>query len=224
LWLWPGTREQKRRRTHTAMRLGFKLFHAIMHALRLYHRRSPVALPRFGGVPADQPCVLVANHPTLCDVTSVASLFPNVVAVARPSLANLAPLRWLVRGMGFVPVGTRMLETCQHRLRSGFDLLIFPEGTRSPFGGGLQQFHRGAFEIAGRAGVPIILLKLTCVPPALGKRLPIWKIADHQAVLTVEPFAVVTPSRDSRAQCREIERRYHQILGYSEPAALKEVT
>jgi 1-acyl-sn-glycerol-3-phosphate acyltransferase len=124
--------------------------------------------------------------------------------------------------MGFVPVGTRMLETCQQRLRSGYDLLIFPEGTRSPFGGGLQKFHRGAFEIAARAGVPIVLLKLTCVPPALGKRLPIWKIADHQAVLTVEPFAVVTPSRDSRAQCREIQRRYHQILGYSDPAALKE--
>ncbi|HEY0252225.1 MAG TPA: hypothetical protein VGC41_11905, partial [Kofleriaceae bacterium] len=44
LWLWPGTREQKRRRTHTAMRLGFKLFHEIMHALRLYHPRSPVTV------------------------------------------------------------------------------------------------------------------------------------------------------------------------------------
>lgn len=224
LWLWPGSRAQKRRRTHAAMRLGFKLFHGIMHALRLYHRRSPVSLPRFGDVPADQPCVLVANHPSLCDVTSIASLFPNVVAVARPSLANFPLLRWLVRGMGFVPVGIHMLEECQERLRSGFDLLVFPEGTRSPFGGGLQVFHRGAFEIAARAGVPIILLKLTCVPPALGKRLPIWKHPDHQAILTVEPFAAISPSRDSRAQCREIERRYHEILGYPDPAARREVT
>ncbi|HEY0252576.1 MAG TPA: lysophospholipid acyltransferase family protein, partial [Kofleriaceae bacterium] len=187
------------------------------------HPRSPVTVPRFGGIPADQPCVLVANHPSLCDVTSIASLFPNVVAVARPSLANLAPLRWLVRGMGFVPVGTRMLGTCQERLRSGYDLLIFPEGTRSPFGGGLQPFHRGAFEIAARAGVPIILLKLTCVPPALGKRLPIWKHPDYQAVLTVEPFAAIAAATNSRTQCREIERRYHEILGYSEPAARSEV-
>lgn len=224
LWLWPGTREQKHRRAHRAMRRGFDLFHGIMHVLRLYHRQSPVALPRFGGVPADQPCVLVANHPSLCDVTSVASLFPNVVAVARPSLANAGPVRWLVRAIGFVPVGVRMLEVAQERLRAGYDLLIFPEGTRSPFGGGLQPFHRGAFEIAARANVPIILLKLTCAPPALGKSLPIWKHPDHQAVLTIEPFAVISPSRDSRAQCREIEQRYREILGYPDPAAMREVT
>ena len=49
----------------------------------------------------------------------------------------------------------------------GLDVLIFPEGTRSPFGSGLQPFHRGAFEVAARANVPVVLLKLTCSPPAL---------------------------------------------------------
>lgn len=224
MWAWPGTLLEKRRRMNRAMRRGFKMFHGTMHLLRLYHRQTPVAAPRFGDVPTSQPCVLIANHPSLCDVTSIASLFPNVVAVARPSLANVGPVRWLVRAIGFVPVGVHMLEIAQQRLADGFDLLIFPEGTRSPFGGGLREFHRGAFEIAARANVPIILLKLTCVPPALGKGLPIWKHPDHQAVLTVEPFGAVPASKDSRKLCREIERRYRDILGYPDSAAMKEVS
>ncbi|HEV7558347.1 MAG TPA: lysophospholipid acyltransferase family protein [Kofleriaceae bacterium] len=221
LLLWPGTAEDKRRRVHRTMRRGFHLFHFTMRAMRLYRPRSLSPTARPNGAPVTAPCVLVANHPTLCDVTSIASLFPNVVAVARPSLANNPLLRLFVRRTGFVPVGMHMLQDCEQRLRSGLDVLIFPEGTRSPFGGGLQPFHRGAFEIAARANVKIVLLKLTCSPPALSKRLPIWKVADHCAVLTVEPVDMIDPAATglgSKALCRVIEQRYAEMLGYSRPA------
>ena len=161
--LWPGSRADKMRRLQRTVRRGFGVFHFVMHAMRLYHRKSPVKALR----PADSPVVLVANHPTLCDVTSIASLFPDVVAVARPSFANNPLLGRLVRGCGFVPTGSHVIRDCEERLRMGFDVLVFPEGTRSPVGGALHPFHRGAFELAARAKVPIVLLKLTCVPPAL---------------------------------------------------------
>jgi 1-acyl-sn-glycerol-3-phosphate acyltransferase len=206
------------------LRRGFDVFHFVMRALRLYHRRSTVTSLR----PGTSPCVIVANHPTLCDVTSIVSLFPNVVAVARSSLANNPLLSRLVRACGFVALGTHVMVECEERLRMGFDVLVFPEGTRSPLGD-LQPFHRGAFELAARAKVPIVLLKLTCVPSALSKRLPIWKVADKTAVLTIEPFATIQPIEgklDSRAMCREVEQRYRDVLGYkpavtsTEPRAL----
>jgi 1-acyl-sn-glycerol-3-phosphate acyltransferase len=216
--LWPGSRAERMHRLHRVVRRGFRLFHAVMHALRLYHRTSPAPSLR----PAGSPVVLVANHPTLCDVTSIASLFPDVVAVARPSFAANPLLGRLVRGCGFVPTGAHLLGDCLERLRMGFDVLVFPEGTRSPRGGALHPFHRGAFELAARAGVPIVLLKLTCVPPALSKGLPIWKVSDHMAVLTVEPFDIIDPAAtglDSRALCRMIEQRYCDAFGYAVPAA-----
>ena len=219
--LWPGSRPDRMHRLHRAVRGGFGLFHAIMHALRLYHRTSPARSLRPGGT--SHGVVLVANHPTLCDVTSIASLFPHVVAVARPSFAANPLLGRLVRGCGFVPTGPHLLRDCHERLRMGFDVLVFPEGTRSPRGGSsLQPFHRGAFELAARAGVPLVLLKLTCVPPALSKGLPIWKVSDRMAVLTVEPFDIVDPAAtglDSRALCRVIEQRYRELFGYAVPAA-----
>jgi 1-acyl-sn-glycerol-3-phosphate acyltransferase len=216
LWLLPGEPVARMRRVHRTVRGGFQLFHAVMRALRLYHRTSPA--PRLR--PGDAPVVLVANHPTLCDVTSIASLFPDIVAVAGPQYAGNPLLGRLVRGCGFVASGSHMIRDCEARLRMGFDVLVFPEGTRSPFGGGLQPFHRGAFELAARAKASIVLLKLTCAPPALSKRLPIWKVADRMAVLTIEPFDVIHPAdlgTDSRALCRTIEQRYRDLFGYPAP-------
>jgi 1-acyl-sn-glycerol-3-phosphate acyltransferase len=216
LGLWPGEPAARLQRSHRTMRRGFRLFHFVMRTLRLYHRRSPA--PRLR--PGDVPVVLVANHPTLCDVTSIASLFPDIVAVAGPQYAGNPLLGRVVRRCGFVPSGRHMIRDGEARLRMGFDVLVFPEGTRSPAGGGLQPFHRGAFELAVRAKAPIVLLKLTCVPPALSKRLPIWRVADRMAVLTIEPVDVIFPAElgmDSRTLCRAIEHRYYDLFGYPVP-------
>ena len=221
--LWPGSRADKIRRSLRIVRGGFSVFHGALHVLRLYHRTSSVKRLRPGG----SPVVFVANHPTLCDVTSIMSLFPNIVAVARSGFADNPLLGRLIRICGFVPTGTHVLQECEERLRMGFDVLVFPEGTRSPAHGLLHPFHRGAFELAARAKVPLVLLKLTCVPPALSKRLPIWKVADRMAILTIEPIDTVDPvplgdrsagRPGSRAMCRTIEQRYRDLLGY--PAAL----
>ena len=68
----------------------------------------------------------------------------------------------------------------------------------------------------------IVLLKLTCVPPALSKGLPIWKVSDRMAVLTVEPIETIHPADSglgSRALCRAIEQRYRELLGYPAPVS-----
>jgi 1-acyl-sn-glycerol-3-phosphate acyltransferase len=216
--LWPGTRVARIRRVHRVMRAGFCVFHFAMRALWLYRRTSPVKTLR----PGRSPVVLVANHPTLCDVTSIASLFPDVVAVARPGFAANPLLGRLVRLSGFVPTGPHVMRECEERLRMGFDVLVFPEGTRSPRGGSLYPFHRGAFELAARARVPIVLLKLTCSPPALSKGLPIWKVSDRMATLTIEPIDVIQPADtglESRTMCRAIEQLYRDLFGYPALAA-----
>ena len=215
--LWPGDRTLKIRRALKTMHWGFRFFHFTMHTLRLYHRTTPFKVLRPSGVPATTPVVLVANHPTLCDTTSIVSLSTHVVAVAQPAYAAHPLLKRLVRMCGFVPVGIHMFKECEERLRMGFDVLIFPEGTRSP-AGGLHPFHRGAFELAARAKVPVVLLKMSCSPPALSKRMPMWKYSDRMAVMTIEPFDTIYPADgvlDSRAWARAIEKRYQELLGYS---------
>jgi 1-acyl-sn-glycerol-3-phosphate acyltransferase len=216
--VWPGSRDDKMRRSLRAMRRGFQLFHFQMRKLRLYDRSTPFEVLRPNGVRTDSACVLVANHPTLCDMTSIVSLFPNVVALAGSQYARSPFFGRLIRLTGFIPAGADMLPECEQRLRLGLDVLVFPEGTRSPLGS-LQPFQRGAFELAARAKVPIVLIKLTCAPPVLSKRQPFWKIADTKAVLTIEPFDIIYPSDDapnSRKLCRATEQRYRELLAIPE--------
>lgn len=218
--LWPGSQKVKYQRGLGVMRRGFQFFHFMMWLFRLYKRWSPSPHLRPRGVLPDRPAVIIANHPTLVDVTSIVSLFPNVVAVARPGLANNPLFKWGVRKCGFVPVGTTMLAECEERLRMGFDVLIFPEGTRTPFGGPLHPFHRGAFELAVRAKAPIVMVTLSCVPSVLSKSLPMHKVSDKMAVLTIDPVDIVEPGAlESRALSRSIEQRYQDMLGYSVPEA-----
>jgi 1-acyl-sn-glycerol-3-phosphate acyltransferase len=215
LSLWPGTPAVKMRRAQRALRRCFDAFHLMMRVLWLYDRRTPVASARPRGTPPRGPVVLVANHPTLCDVTSIVSLFSDVVCLARAEFAENVLMGRLLRICGFIPTGVHMIDESVERLGMGFDVLVFPEGTRSPLDGGLQPFHRGAFEIARRARVPIVLLKLTCRPSALSKALPIWRHPDRMAILTVEPVETIEPddNRNSKTLCRDVERRYHELLG-----------
>ena len=191
-----------------------------MRMFRLYRRTSPVKALR----PGDSPVVFVANHPTLCDVTSIVSMCPNIVAIARPTFARNPLINRALRLCGFVPTGIHMLKECEQRLRMGFDVLVFPEGTRSPLHGPLRTFHRGAFELAARARYRSCCSSSRAIRPRC-RRVPIWKFADTTAVLTIEPFGTIDPNTtglDSRVLSRQIEQRYREVLGYSD--ALREAT
>jgi 1-acyl-sn-glycerol-3-phosphate acyltransferase len=47
------------------------------------------------------------------------------------------------------------LDRAAERIRAGSSVLLFAEGTRSP-DGNLQQFKRGPFNLAAKAGVPVV--------------------------------------------------------------------
>ena len=121
------------------------------------------------------PCVMVANHPTLMDISALLAADSNLVFPVKPSLFNSFWARPLFRqagqfeGAGQDPLRVaQMVEAAVARLAAGQRVIIFPEGTRSPERG-LHPFGRVAFEIAQRAGVPIVPLVITCVPRYLGK-------------------------------------------------------
>jgi 1-acyl-sn-glycerol-3-phosphate acyltransferase len=123
----------------------------------------------FGSFP-DVPCVVVANHRSICDTPALLSVLPPRM---RPVVVLATPYweKHPVRG----PV-SRVLMRCVyvHRdgggyadlmevlplLRSGRSVVVFPEGTRTRTGD-LGAFRSGAFTIARTAGVPVLPVGLT---------------------------------------------------------------
>ncbi len=164
------------------------------------------------------PLVIVANHPTLVDVTAILSTYDDVCCIVKEALIKNIFVGLLLRTCGHVAAadaegiaGVGALDAVSKRLQAGMAVLFFPEGTRSP-PLGLRAFRRGAFEVAARAQVPIWPMLVTCDPPALSKGLPIWKHPERVARLRIEPTAILVAPANGRSVCRETEALFRGRL------------
>jgi 1-acyl-sn-glycerol-3-phosphate acyltransferase len=215
------TRDEVRaiRRCQRVVSAAFRVFHGYMRLLGLLDAVVVEQLPRIDG----KPVVIVANHTTLVDVTAILSRHPHVCCLAKSAYVRHWLFGRLLRLSGFIAAGTDMetnaaaLKAAGARLAQGFDVLVFPEGTRSP-PNGLLPFQRGAFEIACRAGVPVAPLFLRCEPSALTRDRPFWKQPDHVAILTIEARPLVEPREagDKGSALRSlVETSYRKAFGLS---------
>jgi len=115
------------------------------------------------------PHVLLINHASYLDVLLLSALLPaspGYVFTAKHELITKPLLKALLVGLG-----TRFIERIDIRqsmenvevmvsaLRSGENLLVFPEGTFSREAG-LKSFHLGGFMAAARADVPVVTAAL----------------------------------------------------------------
>lgn len=173
LWSALPTRDPaaRARRLRGIVSRAFRSMHAFLRWTRIVDFDPDIHAAQ---VP-DSACVLVANHPTLMDISATLAADPNLVYPVKPSLFRSFWARPLFQhagqfeGAGQDPLRVaEMVEAAAARLAAGQRVIIFPEGTRSP-DHGLHPFGRVAFEIARRAAVPIVPLVITCRPRFLGK-------------------------------------------------------
>jgi 1-acyl-sn-glycerol-3-phosphate acyltransferase len=206
---------ERRRRCRAWVRWGFGVFHGYMRLMGLTDydpRRVEIELP-------EGPCVVIANHPTLVDVTAIVSVLGDLAVVVkgdhwRSGVGRLLALCGHIRGGRDVD-GGGALEAASvavqalERLRDGQSVLIFPEGTRSPRDG-LQPFQRGAFEIARRAGVPVVALFVTADPPWLMKHQRWFEVPDRMNSMRVRRLDAAPPATEGRSS-RELAAAYQAV-------------
>lgn len=173
-------------------RRAFRGLHAVMRFTRLLDYRPELT----AGLP-EQPSVIVANHPSLVDTTSILGTFPNVVTVVKPSIYRRWWIRPLMAGAHFIEGSRdaselgRLIDDAVLRLEQGFHVLVFPEGTRSPEGD-LHPFGRVAFEVACRAQAPVVPIVITCYPLWLSKEYPMRRPPDNAVHYQLEVLPPVT--------------------------------
>lgn len=205
----------RRRRIQRVVAAAWRWFHRVLDRTTLYRCRYVGETAAVSGAR-----VLVANHPSLLDVTAIISRTPEACCVVKSSLIESPLVGRLLRACGHVAAGDGslmagigVLEAVRERLNEGFPVLVFPEGTRSPFGG-MHRFRRGAFEMAQRAGVPVVPIFLRCDPPALGKGTPVWRHPRRCPMLTVHVGpALDTNGSDPSELCKSVERDFRSRLG-----------
>lgn len=128
-----------------------------------------------------RPYVVICNHQSLADIP-VVSLFPwEMKWVGKAELWSIPIIGWMMRLAGDIPVrrgdardGAQALVKARDYLRKKCSVIFFPEGTRSR-DGRVRSFNEGAFGLAIREQVPILVLALDGTLEALPKNS--WKFS-----------------------------------------------
>ena len=192
--------------------LGALLITPLMLVLRRPERCQPVVrtLWRFilfvfeaarlvrvdrGNLGAISGSVIAASHPSLIDVVILTSLVPRTLYVAKQALRRNPFLAAVVRATA-LPDDATLPEKAAPYLVAGWNVLIFPEGTRSPATGGLGPLRRGAAQLALRAGAPVACIRLAASRRILGKRQAPWDVGEE--VVTYVLSHVTIPAEKPR--------------------------
>jgi 1-acyl-sn-glycerol-3-phosphate acyltransferase len=168
----------------------------------------------------DRPVIVIANHPTTIDVVAVLAVYRGAVVVVKHKIWTDPFLRRMFHWCGHIPGGdgsaeanATVLEQVQERLKQGFSVVIFPEGTRSP-AGGLGTMYRGAFSLASATETDILPVLITCDPPALHKDAPWHALPAHPVDYRVRPQALVSVrGLSGRRLQRQVTALYRGWLG-----------
>lgn len=160
------TRHERRTRwARICIHHSFRAFVLLMSNLGVmsYRLRGADRLQRDG-------LLILANHPTLVDVVFLMSFVRRADCIVKAALAHNPFTRGPVRAAGFVcnDSGAGMVEDCVKSLRAGNNLIIFPEGTRTPRVG-RQPLQRGAANIAVRGQLDVTPVRIRVHPLTLGK-------------------------------------------------------
>ena len=127
--------------------------------------------------------IIIANHPSLLDFVYIMSLVPNSTCIVRGGLTH-TPLRGVIK-QAYITNTTDfndVLVECKKLTDKGCNVIVFPEGTRSPRIG-QNNYKKGAARIALYCGCDVQPMFIGGSDKyGLGKHDPLWSY-NH-----VEPY------------------------------------
>ena len=127
--------------------------------------------------------IIIANHPSLLDFVYIMSLVPNSTCIVRGGLTK-TPLRGVIKQAYITNTTTfeDMCVECKKLTDIGCNVIIFPEGTRTPRHG-KNNYKKGAARIALYCGCDVQPIFIGGSDKyGLGKHDPLWSY-NH-----VEPY------------------------------------
>lgn len=151
----PGTSKKKRAMFHTMLQYFCKSILFVMRIVRL-------KVINEGGEKFHKPALIIANHQSFLDILIILSLHNKTVMITNDWVWNSPFFGYVVKMGGFFPASQGSeegLALMEQKVKDGFSIMVFPEGTRSE-DGNMKRFHKGAFLMAERLSLDIIPIVL----------------------------------------------------------------
>ncbi|MCC2676226.1 MAG: 1-acyl-sn-glycerol-3-phosphate acyltransferase [Ramlibacter sp.] len=192
-------RERRARLARRVIRATFRFLVAVMRAAGLMTVEVH-GLDRLAGGGR----LILANHPTLIDVVLLLAVVEQGDCVVKGALSRNPITRGPVTAAGFVfndDGGEELLAGCMHSMRTGNNLIIFPEGTRTSRTEPMR-LQRGAARVAVHGGKDITPVRIRCTPATLAKGEKWYQVPlarphfriEVDETIAVSPFIAGAPS------------------------------
>lgn len=156
--------------------------------------------------------VIAPNHPSLLDAVLMTSRLPRAVCIAKAAIWDNPLMGGGMRLAGYVrndaPVA--MIRDAAAALRAGRQVLIFPEGTRTPRGQPLGPVSRSFALMAQQAGAPVQTVLIETDSPYLRKGWSPFRRPPLPLRFTVRLGHRFPPPTDARALSGAVERELAQ--------------
>jgi len=145
----------------------------------------------------NKPYVIVSNHESNVDVMILLVHLPvDFKFASKRSLFFVPLMGWAMVLAGYIFIkrgqgaerAKMVVNDMVSKIKQGFSVLLFPEGTRS-IDGKMRPFKKGAFHLAADTGADILPCAVVGSREALGKGE--WRIRESRVLLMIgKPMAI----------------------------------
>ena len=142
----------------------------------------------------DPPSVIIANHQSAFDIFVHAGFYPkSFLFVSKKEVFKIPVIGFIMRKLEYIPVERQnprkaaqsALETIR-KLKTGYSVLIYPEGTRSPNADTFLPFKAGTLLIASKGKIPIVPM-VTWGPQKVLKPGRYFYLMPHKIRISILP-------------------------------------
>ncbi len=105
-----------------------------------------------------RPAIVISNHQSFLDILALIMLHPKLILFTNKWVWNSPFFGHVVRMADYFPVTESVeqsISLLEDRVKQGYSIAIFPEGTRSE-DGVLKRFHKGAFFLAEKLDLDVL--------------------------------------------------------------------
>ncbi len=162
-------------------------------------------------VPLNTPALYIANHTSVFDVLTIASLNPKLTILTQDWVQHNFFFSQATHALNFQSVSDgfdSLLPSLEKKVKEGYSILVFPESTRSVTGT-IQRFHRGAFLLAYKLNLPIQPIKLTGLYETMNKNE--IRIGKSEKI-TVDFLPQIEPQENYKEQTIQVRHFYEKLF------------
>lgn len=174
----------------------FKFFHKTVHLYfkTLIYGTPFVKIKIIGkeNLDFEEPRIIIANHTSQLDTPTLGMIHPKSIFMVNNRVLNSKFFGKAIQMAGFYSVSDNYeegLDGLREKIRQGYSIIIFPEGTRS-MTSAIQRFHKGAFFLANELNLEILPVLVRGNADLLPKNDNVLKIGK----LTIEYLPLIKPN------------------------------